>query len=203
MCPEHHIPWFNWSFSVFYRKTRIFYTLVSCPKRCQTFNTSSHVCLASFQEVNNSFYSFLSTLFVEANSPSNPAQHSNPWRGWRWISSTRPTTSWIRSLASMQGKLPWLPEIPPMSPELLSGWTYVKCFLSQGGWAVQTRWWISHGQFFDFQVGTFLYRKLGRLGLGLHLQTFKYTSRYLTQVQNPQSRTPSRILFDPRNLEWT
>ena len=38
----------------------------------------------------------------------------------------------------------------------------------------------------NFQVGTFLYRKLGRLGLGLHLQTFKYTSRSLTQVPDPQ-----------------
>ena len=38
----------------------------------------------------------------------------------------------------------------------------------------------------NFQVGTFLYRKLGRLGLGLHLQTFKYTSRSLTQVPDLQ-----------------
>ena len=38
----------------------------------------------------------------------------------------------------------------------------------------------------NLQVGTFLYRKLGRLGLGLHLQTFKYTSRSLTQVPNPE-----------------
>ena len=38
----------------------------------------------------------------------------------------------------------------------------------------------------NLQVGTFLYRKLGRLGLGLHLQTFKYTSRSLTQVPDLQ-----------------
>ena len=41
----------------------------------------------------------------------------------------------------------------------------------------------------NLQVGTFLYRKLGRLGLGLHLQTFKFTSRSLTQVPNPEGRT--------------
>ena len=46
----------------------------------------------------------------------------------------------------------------------------------------------------SFQVGTFLYRKLGRLGLGLHLQTFKYTSRSLTQVPNPQGRILNRML---------
>ena len=46
----------------------------------------------------------------------------------------------------------------------------------------------------NLQVGTFLYRKLGRLGLALHLQTFKYTSRSLTQVPDLQGRIPNRML---------
>ena len=46
----------------------------------------------------------------------------------------------------------------------------------------------------NLQVGTFLYRKLGRLGLGLHLQTFKYTSRSLTQVPIPLGRISNEML---------
>ena len=49
------------------------------------------------------------------------------------------------------------------------------------------------------QVGTFLYRKLGRLGLGLLLQTFQYSTGPLVTVQmaytNATLSGSSRLVF--------
>ena len=55
--------------------------------------------------------------------------------------------------------------------------------------------WVKSKQCRSFQVGTFLYRKLGRLGLVLYLQTFTYRSILF------DSENPTKVHLNDRKVE--
>ena len=125
--------------TVSFRTKGKFYKMVSDPKRLQTSRTSTNICPAIISEVSDLFLVIFCILFVEANSPSNPEEHSNQWKDSKLTFSTRPTIFWTPSLGCTHGKLPWWPVIPQKFPAPRSGSTYARCFLCPEEWAARIR----------------------------------------------------------------
>ena len=109
------------------------------PKDSKPLAQAPTYVLQSSQRYQICFHVVFCILFVEANSPSNPEEHSNRWKDSRWTFSTRPTIFWTPSLGCTQGKPPWWPVIPQKFPAPPSGSTYARCSLCPEEWAARTR----------------------------------------------------------------